>query len=221
MVMGLDQDTAREFGPGGPGPGFGPGGQGFGHGHGRGGRFGGPGGPRARRGALRYVLLDVLRDGPKHGYEIIKVLEERTYGQYAPSPGTVYPTLQYLDDLGLVRADAATERRVYHLTDAGRTEIESHREEVNSFWANFTGPGASAAYQHEIRFLRDELHDLGWTVWSGLRGSLGQGDHELIRGVRQAIERCQNEIRSMIADRATANPTASDTRPPFDEGEDA
>src|SRR5579871_2521572 len=73
--------------------GVGPGGHvlgAFWRGRGRGGHGGGPGnGGRAKRGALRYVLLDALRDGPKHGYEIIKAFEERTQGQYGPSPGTV------------------------------------------------------------------------------------------------------------------------------------
>ena len=71
-----------------------------------------PGGPehgpgrreRMERGVLRYLILDALADGPKHGYEVIKRLEERTHGEYIPSPGTVYPTLQLLGDQGLVRA---------------------------------------------------------------------------------------------------------------------
>src|SRR5262245_37807364 len=65
-----------------------------------------PGGPERgpgrrepmERGVLRYLILDALVDGPKHGYEVIKRLEERTEGEYAPSPGTVYPTLQLLED---------------------------------------------------------------------------------------------------------------------------
>src|SRR5437588_12779767 len=77
----------------------GGGGRGRGPFGGRHGGWGGPGGPpwhgmreRLERGLLRYVILDVLSDGPKHGYEIIKRLEERTGGRYAPSPGTLYPT---------------------------------------------------------------------------------------------------------------------------------
>ena len=69
----------------------------------------------------RYILLDALRDGPKHGYEIIKTLEERSGGKYVPSPGTVYPTLQYLEDQGLVRATEEADRRIYQsLTPARR-----------------------------------------------------------------------------------------------------
>lgn len=190
----------------GHGPGFGRG-----SGFGRGGR-GGPGGsgPRARRGALRHVLLDVLNDGPKHGYEIIKALEERTYGQYAPSPGTVYPTLQYLEELGLVRADAITDRRVYHLTDAGRTERDSHTEEIGLFWGNFVRAKASASYQHEVGFLRDELEGLWRTVWNGLRDGQEPNDLETIRRIRQSVEECQNQIRRIITDGPTP-PTSGTT----------
>src|SRR5690348_1385934 len=74
------------------------------HGHdpwgGRGGR-----GDRMERGMLRFVLLDALRKAPGHGYEIIKAIEERTRGQYVPSPGALYPTLQLLEDLGHVRSN--------------------------------------------------------------------------------------------------------------------
>jgi DNA-binding PadR family transcriptional regulator len=155
---------------------------------------------RARRGEARYVLLDALRDGPKHGYEIIKALEERSAGQYAPSPGTVYPTLQYLEDLGLMRSDQEADRRVYHLTEAGRAELDAHAKEVEAFWARLKGPGTSATSQAEIGFLQDELENLTRTVWGGLRAALNQDDPETIRRVRQAVEQCRNEVRQIIAD---------------------
>src|SRR5438128_1242224 len=112
------------------------------HGHhaGHGGkwrRHGGRGQERMERGALRYVLLDALRTGPQHGYEMIKALEERTHGQYAPSPGALYPTLQYLADLGFVRATREEDRRVYELTEAGRAELDAHQDRVDAFWARF------------------------------------------------------------------------------------
>jgi DNA-binding PadR family transcriptional regulator len=129
----------------------------------------------ARRGEARYVLLDALRDGPKHGYEIIKHLEERSGGEYAPSPGTVYPTLQYLEDAGQVRSEQSAERRVYHLTDAGRAELEARAEDLQAFWAaRLAGPPATsaAAQRHpEIDFVAEELDALSRTVWGGLRNA--------------------------------------------------
>jgi DNA-binding PadR family transcriptional regulator len=184
------------------GHGRGPrGGRGGPHGGPRGGPHGGPGdGGRARRGALRYVLLDALRDGPKHGYEIIKAFEERTQGQYGPSPGTVYPTLQYLEELGLVRADQTTERRVYHLTDAGRADLETHADEVKAFWADFGGAVYSSTSRHEIGFLHHEMEDLVRTVRFGVRSVIERDDPETIRRVRQAVEQCKNEVRRIISE---------------------
>jgi DNA-binding PadR family transcriptional regulator len=169
-------------------------------GHGRGpfGGMHGHGGPRgrARRGEARYILLDALRGGPKHGYEIIKSLEERSGGQYAPSPGTVYPTMQLLEDLGLVRADKDAERRVFHLTDAGLADLETHAQEIADFWERFGA--ASPNSQPEASFVREELQSLERTVWEGLRGPLSAGNMDTVRAVRTALERCRNEIREIV-----------------------
>ncbi|MEZ4731337.1 MAG: PadR family transcriptional regulator [Caldilineaceae bacterium] len=112
---------------------------------------------RARRGDTRYILLDALRAGPKHGYEIIKAVEERSAGEYIPSPGTVYPTLQYLEDQGFVRAIQEAERRVYQLTEAGQAELAAQAKQVTAFWQRFTDQGVAAASQHEVTFLQEEL----------------------------------------------------------------
>lgn len=197
-----------------------------GHGGGRHSRGGGPfgGGPfagvafeggrggvprdRARRGEARYVLLDALRDGPKHGYEIIKALEEKSSGQYVPSPGTVYPTMQYLEDQGLVRADQAAERRVYHLTPEGQTELDAHADDLADFWQRFSGPTGADTARPEMGFLRDALEDLGRTLGRGLKDT---DDPAKIKCLRQAVEQCQNTVREILSDTASA---AADTAPP-------
>src|SRR5205085_337679 len=108
----------------------------------------------------RHVILSVLKDGPRHGYEIIKHMEERTYGHYAPSPGTLYPTLQYLEDLGLVRSTEEEGRRVYQLTDSGREELDKQQAMVEGFWSRFRGQTPQGANLHELRFAGDALKDL-------------------------------------------------------------
>ena len=178
-----------------------------GHGHhahkeglGRGGgRHEGRGG-RARRGEARFVLLDALRDGPKHGYEIIKVLEERSGGEYAPSPGTVYPTLQYLEDLALVSAEQDAERRVYHLTEKGKAELDVRAEEINAFWLRFQKQDTSPAGQAEVGFLQEELHSLEQTVWKVVRDATDPNDHETIRRIRLTVEQCRNEVRRIVTE---------------------
>jgi len=82
--------------------------------------------PRERffeRGAIRWVLLGLLAEGPMHGYEMIRRLEERSGGRYAPSPGVIYPTLQSLEDEGLVTVANEGGKKVYTITDAGKTAL--------------------------------------------------------------------------------------------------
>jgi DNA-binding PadR family transcriptional regulator len=92
---------------------------------GRPGRQGGPGrrGGR-RRGDIRRFLLAGLLDGPAHGYELMRRLEERSDGRWRPSPGSVYPMLQQLEDEGLVRSIEGEGRRAYELTDEGRAQAD-------------------------------------------------------------------------------------------------
>jgi DNA-binding PadR family transcriptional regulator len=81
-------------------------------------------GPRMRRGDIRTALLAVLAEGPGHGYDVMQKLEEKSGGAWRPSPGSVYPTLQLLEDEGLVRSAERDGKRVFEITDAGRAEAE-------------------------------------------------------------------------------------------------
>lgn len=97
------------------------------HGMGAGGGSFGRGG-RARRGDVRWALLAALEEGPKHGYELIRAVEEKSGGRWRPSPGSVYPTLQLLQDEGLLGAEDRDGKRVYELTDEGRRNLQEHVE---------------------------------------------------------------------------------------------
>ena len=105
--------------------------------------FGAEGRPRGRwrggrmfeQGDLRYVVLRLLEEKPRHGYEIIKALEERFGGTYAPSPGVVYPTLQLLEDLGYARIVSGDEgKKTYEINDAGRAYLAENRDTVDSIF---------------------------------------------------------------------------------------
>ncbi|WP_139822756.1 PadR family transcriptional regulator [Tuberibacillus sp. Marseille-P3662] len=94
----------------------------------------GPGGDHGgerffKRGDIKIVLLKLLQEQPRHGYELIKVLEERFKGFYSPSPGSVYPTLQMLEDQDLVDITKEGRKKVYHLTDEGQTYLDNHQNE--------------------------------------------------------------------------------------------
>lgn len=85
-------------------------------------------------GDMKYVILKLLREKPRHGYEVMKELEERMHGCYSPSPGTVYPTLQWLEDEGLVVAREVDGKKVYEITDTGRTFLDENKDTVEDIF---------------------------------------------------------------------------------------
>jgi len=115
----------------GGGPGFGP--------PGGPGRHGGRGRGRARRGDVRAALLLLLEGGAQNGYQLIQEIERRTDGFWKPSPGSVYPALQQLEDEGLVRAVEFEGKRAFELTDEGRDYVNDKRDEIGDPFATATG----------------------------------------------------------------------------------
>src|SRR5262249_28291667 len=95
------------------------------------GGFGEGGRKRQRRGDIKFILLELIKEQPRHGYELIKVLEERYGGFYRPSPGSVYPTLQLLEDEGHVRSETTDGKRIYSITEAGE-KLLAEREQENA-----------------------------------------------------------------------------------------
>lgn len=117
-------------------------GHGFGPGGGRGGH-GGPGGGRGGRGLgrffahgdLRLVVLQLIAEKPRHGYEIIKAIEDQVAGAYSPSPGVVYPTLTMLEDLGYVTVTEAGGKKLHEITDLGRAFLDANRPALDGLLA--------------------------------------------------------------------------------------
>jgi DNA-binding PadR family transcriptional regulator len=94
-------------------------------------------GTRARRGDVRSAILLLLSEQQRNGYQIMRELEQRSRGTWRPSPGSVYPALQQLEDEGLVREEASglvPGGRVFALTDAGRAYVKAHRDELGAAW---------------------------------------------------------------------------------------
>ena len=169
-------------------PPFGPGD--FGGFRGWGGGF--PGGPpwawagrRAGRGDIRAAILVLLAEKPSHGYQIIQEVEARSGGAWRVSPGSVYPTLQQLEDEGLVRIVAGeTERRVYELTDTGTAEAERLR----------SGPApwdaAAGAVPGDFVELKDLIIGIGSATWQVVRaGEPGQlnAAKDILRDARKRL----------------------------------
>lgn len=91
-------------------------------------------GPRPERGVVRYLILDAIRSQPRHGYEIIQAIGDKSHGAYRPSPGVVYPTLQMLEEMQLARTTAQEDRKAYALTESGEAELKAHEDEVADFY---------------------------------------------------------------------------------------
>ncbi|MET8529655.1 PadR family transcriptional regulator [Micromonospora sp. NPDC005172] len=139
-------------------------------------------------GRLRLYLLKLLDDGPKHGYELIRLLEDRFLGLYAPSAGTIYPRLQRLEAEGLVTHTAAGGRKTYGITDAGLDELRQRAGEL-------------AALEADIAASVADLSTLAGEIRSEVRGSTRDLKRELSEATRQTR-------------RARWVPPASSYRPP-------
>jgi DNA-binding PadR family transcriptional regulator len=130
-------------------------------GHGWGGRHGLGGGDMMRagrmlaQGDLRLIALALIAEQPRHGYEIIKVLEEKTGGWYSPSPGIVYPTLTYLEDAGYVTAQAEGSKKLYTITAEGRAHLDDNREFVDAVLERLSAIGERVSRMRR-RFEGDE-----------------------------------------------------------------
>src|SRR2546423_9548992 len=131
-------------------------------------------GPRGRRrrwfesGDMKYVILKLLKDKPRHGYEVMKELEEQLHGCYSPSAGTVYPTLQWLEDEGLVVAKDVEGKKVYEITDVGRRFLDEHRDVVDDIFdrvrdaVDRTLGGGMAGVNPSLGRLLRTVYRTGW-----------------------------------------------------------
>lgn len=170
------------FGPGGP---FGPGREG--------GRFFG-------RGDMKYALLWLLQERPMHGYEMIKALEERSGGFYSPSPGSIYPTLQMLEEGGFVTSSEVEGKKVYTITDAGRALLSGNPRNEEGFagppWARWDRRGERVP-RPEMHALAVEAGEVGRLFAIAVRASFN--NPEQIKRLRGIIERTRGELNALIA----------------------
>jgi DNA-binding PadR family transcriptional regulator len=167
----------------GGGPGFGPGPSWGGQ---RGWR-----GPKARRGDVRAAILAVLAEQPMNGYQIIQEVAERSGGAWKPSPGSIYPTLQQLEDEGLVTADAAVGRRTFTLTDEGRTYVAEHADEVSAPWEAMTAP--SGDDDNNLKPLLGQVSAALWQI-------LAAGTPDQQERARKALAELRRTLYSILAD---------------------
>jgi DNA-binding PadR family transcriptional regulator len=158
--------------------------------HGSGGHegHGGRGRRRAQRGDIRTAILMLLADRPMHGYQLMQAIGERTGSAWTPSPGAVYPTINQLEDEGLVTVTADAGRKLVALTDAGRSHLAEHRDAWGDPFAGYDATAAGAD-------LRGPLH--------GLHGAARQvaraGSDEQRAAATQILEDARRALYLLLA----------------------
>jgi DNA-binding PadR family transcriptional regulator len=153
-------------------------GGGFGGRHGMGGGDMIRAGRMLAQGDLRLIALALIAEQPRHGYEIIKVLEDKTAGWYSPSPGIVYPTLTYLEEAGYVTAQAEGAKKLYTITDAGRAHLDENRDFVDAVLDRFASIGEKVTRMRRRFGFGEGEDDRGPSMPSLVRAAL-QNLHEV------------------------------------------
>jgi DNA-binding PadR family transcriptional regulator len=145
------------------------------------------------KGDLKYVILDLLKDKPRHGYEIIRELEELSHGLYTPSPGAVYPTLQMLEEMGYAVTTERDGKKIYTITEEGlkflderKDSADEVRSQMRHKWS-FKNIGRMA-------MMMKEYHALEHLLSRGLRGQ----DAEKMQRIRQVLIDAGKEIEAIL-----------------------
>jgi DNA-binding PadR family transcriptional regulator len=148
-------------------------------------------GGRMRRGDIRTALLAILAEGSGHGYDVIQRLEEKTSGAWRPSPGSVYPTLQLLEDEALVRSGEHDGKRVYEITDDGRAEAARRVEEAG-------GTPWEIAGRNDTRV--GEFRNAVRQLLVASKQVSASGDQEQVERMLEILKRARKEIYTMLAE---------------------
>ena len=179
-------------------------------GHGWGGRHGMGDGDMMRagrmlaQGDLRLIALALIAEQPRHGYEIIKVLEDKTEGWYSPSPGIVYPTLTYLEEAGYVTAQTEGAKKLYTITEEGRAHLAENRDFVEAVLERFAAVGRKLARMRR-RSAEDDDSRRGANVPPLVKAALDnlrevaikqlEGDAEAEAKIVEILARAAGELR--------------------------
>jgi DNA-binding PadR family transcriptional regulator len=190
--------AARRFGRhGGGGPGFGPGPGGGGGDWFRVGRM-------LAQGDLKLLALALIAEQPRHGYELIKLIEEKTSGFYSPSPGVVYPTLTFLEEAGYVTAESEGAKKRYTITDEGRAYLEENRDIANMVLERLAVIGERLSRRRRWRGGSEEeaaevpklvgaaLENLRAAAAKRLKGQNGEAETRIV----EILARAAQDIRS-------------------------
>ena len=160
-------------------------------------------GSRVRRGDVRTAILDVLREAgsaeePVNGYQIIQQIEDKSGGVWRPSPGSVYPTIQQLEDEGLVEADDERGRRTLRLTQEGATYAEESAAELSAVWAPFQRESDTAEGSSPGHDLKSEIGQVMGAVWQ----IVSAGSEQQRRAAVDVLVETRRKLYGILADGA-------------------
>jgi DNA-binding PadR family transcriptional regulator len=151
-------------------------------------------------GRLRLYLLKLLDEAPRHGYEIIRLLQDRFLGVYSPSPGTIYPRLARLEEEGLVTHEVVGGKKVYRLTDKGREEVNARLDELADLEKELTESARDIAREvkedvrETVRNLREELQSATREMRGHTRDT-GQEAREAANAAKEEVRRAKQQAR--------------------------
>lgn len=148
-------------------------------------------GRRARRGDVRAALLALLAEKPMHGYDVIQELASRSGGAWRPSPGSIYPTLQMLEDEGLVTSEERDGKRVFSLTDLGKAEVEARNERSGGVPPWEFGKGGEGVVQ-----LREAFFQLGAAAMQ----VAGAGSPQQMKQAAEIVSEARRKIYAILAE---------------------
>src|SRR5262249_9085877 len=145
-------------------------------------------------GEVRLAILSLLADGPRHGYELMKMLAQRSGGMYRASAGAIYPTLQQLEDEGLIAAEARDGKRVYHITEEGRRELRLEDAAVERIWRRARMWNEwRAAYDPEVQEIVRPAERVMKAAFSAMAGAASANADK----VREILERALRELENL------------------------
>ncbi len=146
-----------------------------------------------QKGDLKYILLDLIKDRPRHGYDVILELDEQSHGLYKPSPGVIYPTLQMLEEMGYTTSTEQEGKRVYAITDAGLKFLSEKKDIAD---------GVRRQVKHRWSFKNIGRMALVMKEYHALENLLGRGfrslDAEKTEKIRDILYRAYRDIESVL-----------------------
>lgn len=142
---------------------------------------------RARRGDVKFIMLEALSEKPMHGYDIIQSLEQRHEGRYRPSPGSIYPTLQMLEDGGFVTSEQVDGKRVYTITDSGRALLAQRDEEDDD-----EGEAPETDWS--------SLRESAWKFIAAVKQGVTHEDPNVRKQVRGIVDEARKKIYKLLAE---------------------